>query len=122
MTVRRTHDEPSPGLSCFTVTTEKSLQPSSYIYFVSFLLVLFDPSRTNIDSLQVLCLMAPKHDRVYAHGRSKFVAPSARLVIDSDDERDPEYVLPSTATPSRAARAQSYAQKGGVRHSHCLLV
>ena len=68
------------------------------------MLVLFDPSRTNIDSLQVLCLMAPKHDRVYAHGRSKFVAPSARLVIDSDDERDPEYVPPHTATPSYASR------------------
>ena len=49
--------------------------------------------------------MAPKQDRVYARGRSKSVAPSARLVIGSDDERDPEYVTPGTSTPSRAARA-----------------
>ena len=59
LTVHRTHDEPSPGPSCFTVTTEKSLHPSSYIYFVSFLVVLFAPSRTNIDSLHVLSIMAP---------------------------------------------------------------
>ena len=91
MTVRRTHDEPSPGLSCFTVTAEKSLQLSSYIYFVSFLLVLFAPSRTNIDSLQKLSFIAPKQDRIYVHGRSKSIAPSTRLVIGSDDERDPEY-------------------------------
>ena len=105
MTVHRTHDEPSPSPSCFTITTEKSLQLSSYIYFVSFLLVLFSPSRTNIDSLQVLSLMATKHDCVCAHGRSKSVATSARLVIGSNDERDPEYVPPGTATPLRAARA-----------------
>ena len=49
--------------------------------------------------------MAPKQDRVYARGQSKSVAPSARLVIGSDDERDPEYVHPGTSTPSRAARA-----------------
>ena len=49
--------------------------------------------------------MAPKQDRVYARGRSKSVAPSARLVIGSDDEHDPEYVPPGTSTPSRAARA-----------------
>ena len=101
------HDGPSysPTLSCFTVTAEKSLQLRSYIYFVSFFLILFSPSRTNIDSLQVLSLMATKHDCVCAHGRSKFVTPSARLVIGFDDDRDPEYVPPGTATPSRAARA-----------------
>ena len=49
--------------------------------------------------------MTPKQDRVYARGRSKFVSPSTRLVIGSDDERDPEYVPPGTSTPSRAARA-----------------
>ena len=49
--------------------------------------------------------MAPKQDQVYARGRSKSVAPSACQVIGSDDERDPEYVPPSTSTPSRAARA-----------------
>ena len=69
------------------------------------LLVLFAPSSTNIDPLQKLSTMAPKQDRVYARGRSKYVAPSARLVIGSDDERDPEYVPPGTSTPSRVARA-----------------
>ncbi|XP_027767504.1 LOW QUALITY PROTEIN: myristoylated alanine-rich C-kinase substrate-like, partial [Solanum pennellii] len=49
--------------------------------------------------------MAPKQDRIYASGRSKSVAPSACMVIGSDDERDPEYVPPGTSTPSRAARA-----------------
>ena len=69
------------------------------------LIVLFAPSSTNIDPLQVLSTMAPKHDRVYESGRSKSVTPSARLVIGSDDERDPEYVSPGTSTPSRATRA-----------------
>lgn len=68
-------------------------------------LVLFAPSNTNIDDLQVLSSMAPKQDQVYACGQSKSVAPSSRLVIVSDDERDPEYVLPGTSTPSGAARA-----------------
>ena len=49
--------------------------------------------------------MAPKQDRVYARGRLKFVTPSTRLVIGSDDERDPEYVPPGTSTSSRVARA-----------------
>ena len=49
--------------------------------------------------------MEPKQDRVYARGRSKSVAPSARIVIGSDDERDPEYVPTGTSTPSRVARA-----------------
>ena len=69
------------------------------------LLVLFSTSHTNIDPLQVLSTMAPKQDRIYARGRSVSVAPSARMVIGSDDERDPEYVPPGTSTPSRAARA-----------------
>ena len=69
------------------------------------LLVLFATSRTNIDHLQVLSTMEPKQDRIYARGRSKSVAPSARMIIGSDDERDPEYVPPGTSTPSRAARA-----------------
>ena len=69
------------------------------------LLVLFAPSSTNIDPLQVLSTMAPKQDRVYAHGRSNSVAPSARLVIGSDDECDPDYVPLGTSTPSRVARA-----------------
>ena len=69
------------------------------------LLVLFATSRNNIDPLQVLSTTAPKQDRIYARGRSKSVAPSARMVINSDDERDPEYVPPGTSTPSRAARA-----------------
>ncbi len=49
--------------------------------------------------------MAPKQDRAYARGRSKSVALSALLIIGSDDERDPEYVLPGTSAPSRATRA-----------------
>ena len=49
--------------------------------------------------------MAPKEDRVYARGRSKSVAPSACQVIGSDDERDPEYVPPSTSTLYRVACA-----------------
>ena len=49
--------------------------------------------------------MAPNQDRVYTRGRSKSVAPSTRLIIDFDDERDPKYVPPGTTTPPRAARA-----------------
>ena len=64
------------------------------------LLVLFATTCTNIDPLQVLSIMAPKQDRVYARGRSKSVAPSSRLVIGFDDERDPEYVPPGTSTQS----------------------
>ena len=45
--------------------------------------------------------MAPKQDRVYARGRSKYVDPSDCLVIGSDDERDLEYVHPGTSTPSK---------------------
>ena len=59
------------------------------------LLVLFATSHTNIDPLHVLHTMAPKQDRIYARRRSKSVAPSARMVIGSDDERDPEYEAPS---------------------------
>ena len=55
--------------------------------------------------------MAPKRDRFYACGHSKYVALSARLVIGFYDEHDPEYVSPSTATPSRAARATSVTPK-----------
>ncbi|TMX04570.1 hypothetical protein EJD97_007517 [Solanum chilense] len=40
--------------------------------------------------------MAPKQDRVYARGRSKSIAPSACLVIGSDNERDPDNVPPTT--------------------------
>ena len=75
------------------------------------LIVLFAPSSTNIDPLKVLFIMSPKQDRVYARGRSKSVAPSARMVIGSDDERDPKYVPPGTSTPSRAARAARVTPK-----------
>ena len=68
-------------------------------------LVLFATTRTNIDPLQVLSTMAPKQDRIYARRRSKSFAPSARMVIGSDDERDPEYVPLGTSTPSRVSRA-----------------
>ena len=90
MTVRHTHEEVSPGPSCFNVTTEMSLQLCS---------------STNNDSLQVQSLMAPKQDRAYACVRAKSVTPSVRLVISSDDEHDPEYVPPRTATLPRDARA-----------------
>ena len=69
------------------------------------LLVSFSTTRTNIDPLQLLSTMAPKQDRTYARGRSKSIAPYARLIIVSDDEWDPEYVPPGTSTPSRAACA-----------------
>ena len=49
--------------------------------------------------------MAPKQDRTYARGRSKSVASSARMVIGSHDERDPEYMPPGTSAHSRATRA-----------------
>ena len=55
--------------------------------------------------------MAQKKDRVYTRGRLKSFAPSARLVIGSDDEREPEYVPPSTSTLSRAARAPKATPK-----------
>ena len=74
-------------------------------------LVLFATTRTNIDPLQVLSTMAPKQDRIYACGRLKSVAPSACMVIGTDDERDPEYVPPGTSTPSRAARAPKATPK-----------
>ena len=57
---------------------------------------LIATTHTNIAPLQVLSTMAPKQDRTYARGRSKSVAPSARMVIGSDDERDPEYVPQAT--------------------------
>ena len=75
------------------------------------LLFLVTISRTNIDPLKVLSTMETKQDRVYARGRSKYVAPSARMVIVSDDEHDPEYVPPVTSTPSRAARASRATPK-----------
>ena len=74
-------------------------------FFCVVLLVLFATSGTNIDPLQLLSTMAPKQDRIYAHGRSKSVAPSARMVIGSDDERAHEYVPLGTSTPSHAANA-----------------
>ena len=67
---------------------------------MSFLVVLFATSSTNIDSLQALSIMATKQDPIYARGRSKSFAPSARLIIGSDDEHDLKYVPPGTATPS----------------------
>ncbi|WP_353839319.1 hypothetical protein, partial [Acinetobacter baumannii] len=66
---------------------------------------MLDTTRTNIDPLQVLSTMAPKQDRTYARGRSKSVAPSLRLVISSDNERDPEYVTPGPSSPSLVAHA-----------------
>ena len=102
MTVRYSHDEPSLGPSCVTITIEMSYY---FNFFCVVLLVLFAIICTNIDPLDVLSTIAPKQDRIYARGQSKSVAPFARMVIGSDDERDPEYVPPGTSTPSRAARA-----------------
>ena len=118
MTVRHTHDGPSPGPSCFTATSEMLLQLCSYMYCV-----LFSPSSMNNESVQLLSLMVPKQDRVYARGRSKFVAPSARLVIGFDDEYDLKYVPPGTTTPARAACAtRATPKKVGFQHSHFLHV
>ena len=69
------------------------------------MLVLFATTHTNIDPLQVLSTMVPKQDRIYARGRSMYVAPSAHMIIGSDDERDPEYVPTGTSTPFSATRA-----------------
>ena len=102
MTVRHSHDEPSPGPSCVTVTIEMSY---CFNFFYVVLLVLFATTLTNIDPLQVLSTMAPKQDRIYSRKRSKSAAPSARMVIGSDDEPDPKYVPPGTSNPFRAARA-----------------
>ena len=79
-----------------------SLQLCSYMYFVLFLLVFFAPSSTNIDSLQVVSLMAPNKLEFTHVGVQSL---SARLVIGSDDEHDPEYVPTGTATTARAAHA-----------------
>ena len=108
MTVHHSYDVPLPGSSCVTITIEMSYY---FNYFCVALLVLFDTTRTNIDTLQVLSTMAPKQDRMYARERSKSVAPSARMVIGSDDERDPKYVPPGTSNPSRAARSARVTPK-----------
>ena len=68
-------------------------------------LVLFATTRNNTDPLQVLSTMAPKQNRTYARGRSKSVAPSARMIIGFEYERDPEYVPTGTSTPFSATRA-----------------
>ena len=67
--------------------------------------VLIATTHTNIAPLQVLSTMVPKQDRIYERGRSKSVAPSAHMVIGSDDERDPEYMPPGTSAPSRSTHA-----------------
>ena len=103
MTVRHSHDVPSPDPSCVTVTIE-----ITYYFQICFCVVLLDflaTTHTYIDPLQVLSTMAPKQDRIYARGRSKSVALSAGMVISFDDERDPEYMPPGTSTPSRTARS-----------------
>lgn len=48
--------------------------------------------------------MAPKFDIVYSTGRSMSVEKSRRMIGTSDYERDPEYALLSTTTPTPAAR------------------
>ena len=107
MTVHRTHDEQSPGPSCFTVTIEMSLHLISFIYFVWFFL----------SCLLILVLILILY-RYYLLWNQNKIEPTARLIIGSDDERDPEYVPPGTSAPSRAARApQSHTQDGGIRRT-----
>ena len=91
------------GVSGSTCSTGRC--GSDWGHIIRVTLVLFAITHTNIDLLQVLSTMAPKQDRIYARGRSMYVAPCARMVIGSDDERDPENVPPGTSTPSRAACA-----------------
>ena len=48
--------------------------------------------------------MAPKKDIVYVKkGKSKFVAPSRRMIIDFDNNQDLVYVPPSSTTPTTEA-------------------
>lgn len=49
--------------------------------------------------------MDPKPNIVYSRGRSKYVAPSRRLIDSSENERGIEYVPPGTLTPTPAGRA-----------------
>ena len=44
-------------------------------------------------------------DLVYSRGRSKFVAPSHRIIGLSENEWHPQYVTPGTRTPKQDARA-----------------
>ena len=111
MTVHRTHEEPSRGPLCFTITIEMSFYVNFLYLFCVVLLVLFAHSSTNIDPLHVLSTMAPKQDRSYTHGQSKSVTPSARMIIGSNDEGDIEYVPPGTSTPSRAESAPTATPK-----------
>ena len=66
--------------------------------------------------------MAPKQDHVYVRGRSMFVTPYTLLVIGSDDERECEYVPPSSATLLRSTCATRATPKkvasGVVTASH----
>ena len=111
MTVRHSHDVPSPDPSCVTVTIE-----ITYYFQICFCVVLLDflaTTHTYIDPLQVLSTMAPKQDLIYARGRSKSIVPSARMVNGSDDDRDLEYVPPRTSTPARDPHAPRATPKKG---------
>lgn len=66
--------------------------------------------------------MSPKADIIYSRGKFKSVAPSCQMISTFDDERDPEYVPPSTHTPTLATRATRGTQEGGFRHSLYLLI
>ena len=65
--------------------------------------------------------MAPKQDRVYARGRLNSTAPSARLVIGSDDEH-PDYVPPGLPRKDEMHVQLDLREKGGVRRSQWLLI
>lgn len=49
-------------------------------------------------------LMSLKKDIVYQRGKSKSAAPFHRLIVDSDIEQDPTYVLLDTKTQTPFAR------------------
>ncbi|XP_069152820.1 uncharacterized protein [Solanum lycopersicum] len=57
------------------------------------------------DGDTLLVIIASDLDEQQVQSLVKYVAPPARLIIDSDDERDPEYVPPGISAPSRAAHA-----------------
>ena len=66
--------------------------------------------------------MALKQDIVYQRGRSKSVEISHRLIVQSDDDGNPEYVPPGSLTPALAFRATRCTPKKVVHVKSCLSV
>ena len=104
----------------------KTLQQYHFTFCFTFLFsslhVFFDSTGNNFFYFHVLTLMAPKLESVYTRRLLKFIAPSAWLVIRSDDERDPEYVPPGTITNAWAARTINPPPRRWRPGSHCLPV